>query len=711
MGIKSNIVAFLNENQGKLFKTKELARHFKIPEAGYQDFKTVIKELVTDGKIYKYKKGKVGAGRRNVTLVGRIDIKSQGYGFLLVEGQAEDVYISEDNMGTAFDGDLVRVELFQRGKGKKKEGRVVEVIERARVNIVGVYFTGKSRGTIVPDDLEIHRDIIVPHDKSHDAKPGQKVVAKLASWKDARRNPEAEIIEILGYPDDPGVDVLSIAKSHNIQTDFPANVQAELDRMDITIDRDEIVRRLDLRDEMIFTIDPEDAKDFDDAISLTRLDNGNYKLGVHIADVSYFVRAKSALDRVARERGTSIYLVDRVIPMLPERLSNDLCSLRPNEDHLCFSVIMEMNSDGEVLSYQIVESIINSKRRFTYEQVQTLIETPDESDPLNSVIQMMLVLNKALLTRREARGGLDFGSNEVKIKLDERGKPIGVERYIQKDSHRIIEEFMILANRIVAAHVSNMNDDKSGKEYPYVYRVHEKPSVEKLEEFRKFLLALNVDFVLRKKVNPKMFQRLIDQVRGTEKEIIVGDVMTRSMMKAKYDVKNVGHFGLALKYYSHFTSPIRRYPDLIGHRILKSYLAKQPKLTIDKTELSKICELATSREIAAQEAERESVRLKKVEFMEDHIGDEFKGIISGVASYGIFVEIIETLAEGLVHISTLPGDYYVHDKDRYRLYGERTHRAFQLGDVVHVKVIRVNTQDKLIDLELADTADDVEPQY
>ena len=706
MGLKSKIAAFLQNNPERLYKTKELARYLEIPADSYQDLKALIKELVSEGKIYKYKKGKFGAGRKSVTVVGRIDIKSQGYGFLLVEDSKDDIYVNEINLGTAFDGDLVRVELFQVGKGRKREGRVLEVIERARVNVVGVYFKGKSRGTIVPDNLELHRDIIIPHDKSHHAKPGQKVVAKLLSWKDARRNPEAEIIEILGYPEDPGVDVLSVAKSHDIQTEFPDEVTAELMRLDLSIAAGELKRRLDLRDELIFTIDPEDAKDFDDAISLKRSDSGNYQLGVHIADVSYYVRDKSALDRIARERGTSIYLVDRVIPMLPEKLSNEACSLKPNEDRLCFSVIMEVNSNADVLEYKIVESIINSKRRFTYEEVQALIDKPDNRDPFNDVIKMMLGLNKVLLTKREARGGLDFGSNDVRIKLDELGKPISVEHCIQLDSHRIIEEFMILANQIVATQVSMMNDPASGREYPYAYRVHEKPNPEKLEEFRKFLNAMGIEFNLKKKVTPKLFQNLVAQVKGTEKEIIVGDVMTRTMMKAKYDVANVGHFGLALKFYSHFTSPIRRYPDLICHRLLKSYLTEPVRFVIDKRELSKVCDHATAREIVAQEAERESVKLKRVEYMENRIGDVFKGIISGVASYGIFVEIVENLAEGLVHISTLPGDYYIYDKDRYRIYGEHNGKIYQLGDVVEVKVVRVNTRDKLIDLELSD-ADDV----
>jgi len=705
MGIKSKLLKYLKANPQQTYKTRELARQLKVSSADYQHFKKLIKGLVSEGKVYKYKKGRIGVGRKSVTVVGRIDIKSKGFGFLLMEDDTEDVYINEINIGTAFDGDLVRAELFMGARGGKREGRVVEVIERARSSVVGIYFKGKSRGTIVPDDLEIHRDIIVPHEKSNNAKAGQKVVAKLLSWKDVRRSPEAEIIEILGYPDDPGVDVLSIAKSHDIQTDFSGKIMQELETIKTEIEQAEIERRVDLRNETIFTIDPDDAKDFDDAISLTRMENGNYKLGVHIADVSHYVKPNMLLDKEALDRGTSIYLVDRVIPMLPEKLSNVVCSLRPNEDRLCFSVIMEITPEAKVVDYEIAETVIHSKRRFTYKEVQDLIDKPDSRHPFSNIIKEMLGLNKALLARRASRGGLDFGSNEVKFEMDDQGKPISIVKYEQLDSNRIIEEFMILANRIVAAHVSNMNTTPNENSFPYAYRVHEKPNPEKVEEFRRFLTAMEVEFTFKKKVSPQIFQNLVKQVKGTEKEIIIEDVMTRTMMKAKYDTKNVGHFGLALKYYSHFTSPIRRYPDLICHRILKGYISKPAKKLVTNEELNKICEQSSAREVVAQEAERESIKLKQVEYMADHVGDIFKGIISGVLSYGIFVEIIDTLAEGLVHISSLPGDYYVFDRDRYRIYGERHGKILQLGNIVYVRVIRVDVHGKLIDLELVDEDD------
>lgn len=700
--LETALLKILEDNPYRTYKPKELARLLSVPTVQYKDFRKFLKKLVSEGKINRYKKNRLGMGRPSREMTGHLHVKSQGYGFLIQDDANEDIFISHLNMGTALNGDLVKVQLFAEQRGKSLEGKVVEVLDRAHKNIVGIYHADKYWGFVVADDMKIQRDIYIPNERKHGAKNGQKVVVRLDAWEDEHLNPEGEIIEILGFPNEPGVDIISIAKSMDLATTFPDNIIKEVNQIPDAIPQSEIHRRVDLRDDEIFTIDPEDSKDFDDAVSLKILDNGNYLLGVHIADVSYYVGDNTSLDTDALHRGTSIYLVDQVIPMLPEKLSSDLCSLKEGVDRLSFSVNMELTDEGHIVNYKIYESVIHSKKRFTYEDVQHIIDDPDKSNGFAPTIERMFKLSQILIARRGERGGLEFGSNEVTIKLDDKGVPVRIDRRVQLDSHRIVEEFMVLANSTVASHIAYTLRSKIDNLLPFVFRIHEKPSHDKLRDFNLFLNALGFHYELKKRVTPKTFQSILNDITDDDRKALVQEVMVRTMMKARYNINNSGHFGLALKNYCHFTSPIRRYPDLICHRLLKGYLNEPAKSQIKRNRLKRICEIATDREIKAQEAERASIKVKQLEFMEQYIGEIFEGIISGVVAFGLFVEITAYLVEGLVHIKNLPDDYYIHDEVRYCLYGQYHGKEYRLGDHVKILVAQVNREAQLIDFELVE---------
>lgn len=703
MNIESKILEILQKNPHQTYKPKQLAKMLNISNEQYLVFKKKLKELMSSEKIFKYKRGRIGAGRKVTELMGKLHVKTQGYGFLITEDQNNDIFISETNMGTALHGDMVRVQLFARLEGKNQEGKVVEILKRARKNIVGTFQQGKFWSTVIADDLKIQRDFYIAPEHTMNASHGQKVVINLLEWEDEHLNPIGKVIEILGDPEKPGVDIISVARSFDLAARFSKKAMTEAERMSEEITKSEIERRLDWRNELTFTIDPIDSKDFDDAVSLKILDNGNYLLGVHIADVSHYVRQGSQLDKESQERGTSVYLVDRVIPMLPEHISNQVCCLRPKEDRLAFSVLMELTPSADVVKYEIRESIIHSDRRFAYEEVQDIIDGKKKDKKYAATINTMLALSKKLIQKREARGSLDFASQEVRFKLDAEGKPVSIEKREQKDSHRLIEEFMVLANSVVARHVAQYLKEQLGDSLPFPYRNHEKPSGEKLKDFTKFTQALGLEFNPRKRITPTLFQNLQRKIKGSEVQVLVDEVMIRTMMKARYGTKNEGHFGLALKHYCHFTSPIRRYPDLIGHRLLKQYLTDPKKSILKKPELDKICEHATEQEIKAMEAERASIKVKQLEFMQDKIGETFHGIISGVTSFGIFVKLTDFLIEGMVHITNLKDDYYIYEETKYRLIGEHHGQVYQLGDPVVVMVVLVNLDERIIDFELVES--------
>lgn len=685
------------------FKAKELARKLRVPPAKYTSFRNLLKSLAREGKLAKLEHNQFRQAQQVSTVMGTLHVKSQGYAFLIIGEDQTDVFISQRNMATALNGDFVKVQLFARPTGKRPEGRVTEIIKRGRKNLVGLLQRGKHFYYVKPDDVKMLRDIYIPEENLNGAKLGQKVVLVIESWEDELQNPEGRVIKVLGFPGDVGVDVMSVAFSFDLPVAFPEEVERDAATLEFQITPELVAEREDLRAWMTFTIDPEDAKDFDDAVSLTKLDNGNYELGVHIADVSHFVREGTALDREALSRSTSIYLVDRVVPMLPERLSNDLCSLKPYVDRLTYSCIMEVTPRGKVVSHRIGETIINSKKRFNYEEAQEILDGKRSASPeLDATLREMNQLAHVLTKRRLRNGGLDFDTPEIKVILDETGFPVELRKKMRQDTNRLIEEFMLLANQTVAEHIEQI---KVKREIPpFIYRIHEPPDQMKMKDFALFVKALGFKFDHQQTVTGKLLGAFLNEIKGRPEAGMVEKVLLRSMMKAKYLTENRGHFGLSFKHYSHFTSPIRRYPDLIGHRILKEYAkGVRPELfELFERKLGRAAQQASEREITALEAERASVKMKQVEFMSKHLGDEFDGLISGVVAFGIFVEIPTLLVEGLIHISDLADDYYLFEEKLYRLKGQNSGRIYRLGDPVRIRVAKVNPNERLLDFLLVE---------
>ena len=699
---EEQIQHLLKKNRGKRFSKKEISQALSIKKSTYHLFQEALLKLQRDGKLTKLKGAKYIYTPESRKIQGVLQMTRKGFAFVLDDAAGEEIFIANGNLNTAFDGDEVEIEIFARRYGKNKEGQVTGVLRRARTEFVGTYRKSEFYGFVTPDNSKVYRDFAITEGAEKNARDGQKVVVELSHWKPGQLNPEGRIIEVIGFPDEPGVDVAVVARGFGLPLQFRKTTERQAREIVLDIDAGELGRRRDLRDEMVFTIDPPDARDFDDAVSLEKLDNGNYRLGVHIADVSHFVKEGTELDDEALERGTSVYLVDRVIPMLPEYLSNKLCSLQPNEDRLTYSCFMDLNAGGKVVAYEIVKAVINSKRRFTYQEVQDIIDDPRAADPLAPVIREMHALSRKLREKRMQNGSVDFSTPEVKFKLDERGQPIEIIPVKPMHSNQLIEEFMLMANQTVARHITLTARDN--KPYPFVYRVHEKPDREKLEKFREFLKALGYKFHVKRNVTPADFQEILNQVKDTKDESLVSTVALRTMMKANYDTENKGHFGLAFQYYSHFTSPIRRYPDLMVHRLLEAY--RQPKNAGEqhkiKKQLKKICEIASQRERQAMEAERESVAIKQIEWITQHRNDIFEGIISGVTGFGIFVETQPYLIEGLIRMENLSDDYYIYQEKTYTMTGRENGRVFRLGDPVRVKIANINPARREIDFVMAD---------
>lgn len=702
-GIERKVLSFLKENTGHAFKSRELFKKLSVANSDYPVLKDLLRGLAEEGRIVRYKGNRYGAAQPKTRIEGVLHVKTQGYGFLIREDGGEDVFISQRNMGSALHGDRVAAELWAKPSGRLAEGKIVSVLERGRERMVGVFQETDTYGYVIPDNLKITKDVYVNPKNQGGARPGHKVVAEIFDWGDARRMPEGRIVEVLGYPHDPGVDVLSVARSFELPESFPEAVTQETDDIPGSLPEDLLKTRADFRNIPTFTIDPEDAKDFDDALSLEKLSNGNWRLGVHIADVSHYVPVGSATDVEALRRGTSCYLVDRVIPMLPKRLSNTLCSLEPGKDKLTFSVIMELSPDARVQDYSLYTSVIHSDHRLSYQQAQRLIDgrlEPGDPDGLTDNLRHMKDLSRRLFARWEREGNIDFDAPEPKVILDGQGHPVQLGMRERLASHRIVECFMLLANRTVAEHVHRLRRT-TGRKLRFVYRVHEKPSGKKLDQFVRFVKAMGHPFEPGKRVTPKKFQNFLNEIKGTRHETVIEEVALRAMMKAQYTTGNIGHFGLAFKHYTHFTSPIRRYPDLVVHRLLKAYLAPDPVTPKMAAPLNAICKTATECEIRADKAERESIRAKQCVFMAERIGEVYDAIISGVTGFGIFAEITEFLVEGLIHVEDLHDDYYHFDEDRLRLVGERTGRTFQLGDAVRVEVKRVLLDERKVDFRLA----------
>lgn len=634
------------------------------------------------------------------TVIGILRIQKRGgAGIVKDQETGKGAYVSGYNMGVALHGDKVLVQLLARFRGRHIEGEIIKILEKVPRTFVGTYEKGHEFSFVVPDDTRLDRDIYIPHHETKGAKSGQLVVAKIEHWESRHLNPEGIITEVLGYPSDVGMDILSVAKSFHLPLGFPQAVEEEVNMIPQEIPREEIARRLDLRDETIITIDPADAKDFDDAISLKILDDGNYLLGVHIADVSWYVKHYTEIDAEALRRGTSVYLVDRVIPMLPEKLSNEICSLQPDVPRLTYSVFMTLDPEGKPLDHELHPSVICSKRRFSYTEAQAIIDKK-EGDFSELLLQMHR-LSRILKEKRLAAGSLDFETPEAKFELDEKGIPVNV--YIKKrlETNEMIEEFMLLANKTVTKHIHRLSQE-TRHILPFVYRVHPQPEKDRLKSLSELIQALGYSFHIDGKFTSRQLQKLLNEVHGTKDALIVDVVAIRSMAKAYYSTENVGHFGLAFKHYTHFTSPIRRYPDLMVHRLLSQYHENSAPKNIAEleTRLKNICEISSGRERNALKAERESVKVKQVEFMKNRIGEIYDGIISGVIYFGIFVEIMDYLIEGLIHIKDLDDDFYHYNEKQYALIGEHTEKKYRLGDLVKVRVVGVNADTKEINFIL-----------
>lgn len=696
--MKKAILALLKQHPGSKLPRKQISHFLKIKKQNYHIFEASLNKLVKDGVVKKGAGNKYGYHQVS-RFTGELVTARAGFGFVVVPDLEEDIFVSRSNLNTAFDRDTVEVQLYAKTRGKRLEGFIVNVVNRFRSEIVGTFRETDYYSYIIPDSPKIYRDIVVPANKTLGAKDGQKVLVTFDNWDNAQHNPEGHIIEVLGDADAPGVDIVSVAYSYNLPVKFSKKLEAEAAKAPKRISTKEIEKRLDLRDLLCFTIDPHDAKDFDDAVSLEKLENGNQRLGVHIADVSHFVEADSVLDKEAFNRGTSVYLVDRVIPMLPENLSNNLCSLRPNVNRLAFTCFMELDAKLNVVNYQIKPSVIKSKKRFTYEAFQELYESQKDS-PYLEAANAMFKLSKKLTAQRFEKGGIDFETPEVKFELDEKGQPVKIIPKVRMDSHRLVEEFMLMANQTVAKHIYNISPNRNTP-LPFLYRIHEKPSMDKMTNFYTFLKAIGVKVKAPKKISSKFFQDVLSSIKGSAEESIIEHVALRSMMKAVYSSKNEGHFGLSFEYYTHFTSPIRRYSDLIVHRLLKQYAGKEmeaPKKLQKK--IDEICEQTSKMERLAIEAERESIKLKQCEYITRHIDEQFHGIISGVTAYGIYVEIMENHIEGFVQMTNMLDDYYIYDEASYSMTGKHTGRHIRLGDQVEIRVKAVNLEKREIDFTL-----------
>ena len=701
---KEKIVAFMTEEAYKPLLLEELISVLDVPKQKIGTFQNVIDELVEEGQIIQTRKNRYGVPEKMGLIVGRFQGNERGFGFVIPDSDTlADVFVPLEHAGGAMHNDRV-IARYSRAivEGRRAEGEIIRILKRANATMVGTFEESRHFGFVIPDDKKIYHDIFIPKDEISGAKNGDKVVVYITRWPEARRNPQAKVIEVLGHKDDPGTDIASIIKQFHLEETFPEDVIAQAENITDTVDEDEIKNRRDLRHLNIVTIDGEDAKDLDDAISIEKLENGHYKLGVHIADVSHYVTDNSPLDKEAFKRATSVYLVDRVIPMLPKKLSNGICSLNPQIERLTLSVFMEIDKSGQVVDHEIFNSVIKTKERMTYTDVTRILKEKDAAlleryEALVPDFEYMRELSLILREKRRERGSIDFDFPEPKIILDEKGKPIDIKKYQVTISNKIIEEFMLVCNETVAEHMFWMN-------IPFVYRIHEEPDAEKIENFNSLLYNMGYHLKGIAKIHPKTLQQLLDKIKGTKEERIISTVMLRSLMKAKYSHQNLGHFGLAAKYYCHFTSPIRRYPDLVIHRIIKESIKKgitANREAVLKKFVQEAAKQSSEREIAAVEAERETLDLKKAEYMQSHVGECFDGVISGVTSFGMFVEL-ENTVEGLVRMNALEDDYYIYDDKHYRLIGDNTKKVYKIGDEVRVRLVRADIATRQIDFVLLD---------
>lgn len=698
------LLSFMKEEAYKPLTVQELEAAFGIEEAA--DFKEFVKALVVmeeKGLVVRTRSNRYGLPEKMNLVRGKLIGHERGFAFVVPEEKGtDDIFIPPTELNGAMHGDTVLARVSSQSSGSRKEGSIVRIIERGTKELVGTYTESKNFGFVIPDNKRWTSDIFILKSASMGAVDGHKVVVKITSYPENRLSAEGEVIQILGHKNDPGVDILSVIHKHHLPLAFPEDVMEHANSVPETISEEDLKDRRDLRNEVIVTIDGADAKDLDDAVTVTKLENGNYKLGVHIADVSHYVHEGSPIDREAAERATSVYLVDRVIPMIPHRLSNGICSLNPKVDRLTLSCEMEINNLGDVVSHEIFQSVIKTTERMTYSDVRSILEDEDEElieryEPLVPMFKDMGELASVLREKRMRRGAIDFDFKEAKVLVDEEGKPTDVVMRDRSVAEKLIEEFMLVANETVAEHFHWMN-------VPFMYRVHEDPKEDKLERFFEFVT--NFGYSVKGRANdihPRALQQILEMVQGQPEEVVISTVMLRSMKQARYDADSLGHFGLSTEFYTHFTSPIRRYPDTIVHRLIREYIinGKIDEKTQAKwrESLPDIAEHSSNMERRAVEAERETDELKKAEYMLDKVGEEYDGIISSVTNFGLFVELPNTI-EGLVHVSYLTDDYYRYDERHFAMIGERTGNVFRIGDEITIRVINVNKDERAIDFEI-----------
>ncbi|MFC4618620.1 ribonuclease R [Camelliibacillus cellulosilyticus] len=702
--LKDRILNYLKDEAKRPMTLQELEAAFELADVdAYKSLVKTLNQLEDNGLVVRTRSNRYGLPEKMNLVRGKVQGHAKGFAFLIPEdSDAKDIYIHQNDLNGAMNGDTVLVRLSPEASKARPEGVVIRLLERGTKTIVGTFLDSHHFGFVSPDDKRIPNDVFIPKEATGGAVDGHKVVVELTKYPDEHKHAEGRVIKILGHKNDPGVDILSIIFKHGIPTDFPDEVLQEAASAPSEITPEELQGRRDLRGETIVTIDGADAKDLDDAVNVMKLPNGNYRLGVHIADVSYYVKEGSALDKEAFERGTSVYLVDRVIPMLPHRLSNGICSLNPKVDRLTISCQMDITPEGKVVNHDIFPSVIRTTERMTYTDVRKILLREDETvveryKELVPFFDLMGELSAILTEKRRQRGAIDFDFAEAKVIVDEDGHPVDVVLRERSVAERLIEEFMLAANETIAEHFHWMD-------VPFIYRIHEDPDPAKLERFYNF--AVNFGYVVKGSpdhIHPRTLQSLLEEVQGEPEEAVINTVMLRSMKQAKYDPESVGHFGLATEFYTHFTSPIRRYPDLIVHRLIRKYLFE--KQVDGKTkrlwgnQLPEIAKHSSEMERRAVDAERDTDDLKKAEFMQDKIGETFEGVISSVTNFGLFVELPNTI-EGLVHISYLVDDYYHYDEAHLALIGERTGNVFRIGDEIEVRVINVNLDEHSIDFEV-----------
>ncbi len=693
--LSNKIIGIFSNHPNQTFNYKQIAKRLNIKEVALKQLvTTILNELSENEILTEIQRGKFKLKSKGGYITGIVDLTQRGAAYIISDDIEEDVFVSQANLNHALNKDKVKLYLYAKRKNKQVEGEVVEILERVKTKFVGTIERSGNFAFLIPNRRFMPYDIFIPARSLKNAKTGQKAVAQIVEWPERAKNPIGEIIDILGVEGKNETEMNAILAEYDLPYSFPKRIDQAAKKISEKISELEISLRKDFRDITTFTIDPEDAKDFDDALSIQQLKNKNWQVGVHIADVTFYVRPNTGIEKEAYKRATSVYLVDRVVPMLPELLSNNICSLRPNEDKLCFSAVFELNDNAKIISQWFGRTVIRSNKRFTYDEAQNIIETNEGE--LNNEIQKLNSLAQQLRAKRFKNGSIDFERSEVKFQLDENGKPLGIYSKVSKESNKLIEEFMLLANCKVAELIGKTEK----KPKTFVYRIHDKPNREKLNAFSKFIKRFGYQLKLKSKKDvAQSINNLLADVVGKNEQEVIETLAIRTMAKAEYSTKNIGHYGLDFDYYTHFTSPIRRYPDMMVHRLLDRYLNKGKSVPADKYE--EMCKHSSEMEQKAVNAERASIKYKQVEFMSDKIDEEFDGIISGVTQWGLFVEIIENKCEGLVSIRDLTDDYYIFDEENYCIIGKHKKIKYQLGDKIKIKVVNANLQKKQLDFVMA----------